>query len=299
MGVLLQDIPLDSFDLALSQMRLLSQAKISQMQKSLSSHGQLQPVIVRMHAGRFQIIDGFKRYYASKNLVYKTLQCLCVQVDVAQAKVLLLSYNRSHQTMEAWEQAMVLHDLHTTHKYDLQGLCTLTGYSRSWVSRRLSMTEKLDGDVCQQIKMGSLTSSHARELMRLPRGNQASVSGVIITQGLSSRQSALLISAFIRARNAAAQQYVLDNPFEVLRKQSLDEHDVYEPRLSGHGNELLKTARYLKKSLDIMTSRLHDHKTKHLQGSEKRILFDLFYRIGKSCEHVKGLIDKLQTTLTN
>jgi len=295
MGVLIEDISLDNFDLGLSQMRMISQIKISQMEKSLSRHGQLQPVIVRRHAGYYQIIDGFKRYYASKNLMYKSLQCMGVEVDLAQAKVLLLSYNRSHQTMEAWEQAMVLYDLKTTHHYDLQCLCSLTGYSRSWVSRRLSMTEKLDGGVCQQIKMGSLTSSHARELMRLPRGNQASMSGVIIAQGLSSRQSASLISAFIRAKNTAAQQYVLNNPFEVLRRQLLDEQEVYEPRLSGHGNELLKTARYLKKSLDIMTSRLLDHKTNDLEETEKRILFDILYRIGKSCERIRGLIKQLQT----
>lgn len=88
---------------------------------------------------------------------------------------------------------------------------------------------------------------------------------------------------------------MLNNPFEVLRRQLLDEQEMYEPRLSGHGNELLKTARYLKKSLDIMTSRLLDNKTNDLEETEKRILFDILYRIGKSCERIRGLIKQLQT----
>ncbi|GAH73073.1 unnamed protein product, partial [marine sediment metagenome] len=102
-------------------------------------YGQLQPVVAREYEGNYQIIDGFKRFYAAEDLMMETLQCHILKIDLSQAKVLLLSYNRPHQSMEAWEEAVVLKDLLETHGLDQQRLAKLTGYSRSWVSRRLSL----------------------------------------------------------------------------------------------------------------------------------------------------------------
>ena len=41
--------------------------------------------------------------------------------------------------------------------------------------------------------MGALTSSHARALTKLPRGNQGEVARVIASYRLSSRQSELVV----------------------------------------------------------------------------------------------------------
>jgi len=36
-------------------------------------HGQLQPVVARMHKGGVQLIDGYKRVYAAENLLMGVL----------------------------------------------------------------------------------------------------------------------------------------------------------------------------------------------------------------------------------
>ena len=128
----------------------------------MAIHGQLQPVIARLSLEGYQIIDGFKRFYSSKNLGMESLQCRILDIDLPQAKVLLLSYNRPHQSMDAWEEALVLHDLMATHHLDQVTLAEVTGYSRTWVSRRLSLIEKMEPDLSGNIMMGTLTSSHAR-----------------------------------------------------------------------------------------------------------------------------------------
>ena len=63
--------------------------------------------------------------------------------------------------MDAWEEALVLHDLQTKHSLDQKDLVELTGYSCSWVSRWLSLIEKMDHDLSGEIMMGTITSSHA------------------------------------------------------------------------------------------------------------------------------------------
>ena len=184
----IEEISIADFDLSLSGMRIMNMTRILQVEKSMRLHGQLQPVVARVHEGGYQLIDGFKRFYEAEDLMLEALQCRLLEIDLTGAKVLLLSYNRLHQSIEAWEEAMVLQDLQKTDSLDQRSLSQLTGYSRSWVSRRLSLIGKMDEEVSLEIMMGTLTSSHARALTKLPRGNQGDVARAITNFALTSRQ---------------------------------------------------------------------------------------------------------------
>jgi len=235
-------------------MRIMNMTRILQVEKSMRLHGQLQPVIVREHEGIFTLIDGFKRLYAAEDLMMDTLQCCLLDIDLSQAKVLLLSYNRPHQSMEAWEEAVVLKDMLETHDLDQRRLAKLTGYSRSWVSRRLALISKMDEGVSSDIMMGVLTSSHARALIKLPRGNQCEVARAITTYGLTSRQSDTLVDAFLAAENE-------------------------DERLSCYGNDLMKSMEYVLYTVQIMLSRLGDHRIGKLNETEKVILTPCFKKV--------------------
>lgn len=58
----IEEIPLSKFDLSLSGMRIMNMTRVLQVEKSMRLHGQLQPVVARMHDGNYQLIDGFKSY---------------------------------------------------------------------------------------------------------------------------------------------------------------------------------------------------------------------------------------------
>ncbi|GAJ09487.1 unnamed protein product, partial [marine sediment metagenome] len=242
--------PLAEFDLSLSGMRMMNMTRVLQVEKSMRLHGQLQPVVARVHNGNYQMIDGFKRLYASEDLMIETLQCHLLDIDLKQAKVLLLSYNRSHQTMEAWEEAMVLQDLQKTHSLDQRSLARLTGYSRSWVSRRLALIGKIDENISSDIMMGVLTGSHARALIKLPRGNQMEVARAITNYRLTSRQSDTLVDAFLKAEDEDQQRYILAHPEHILEKDKTDsEEEPYDIRLSSYGNDLIQSMGYAIRSV--------------------------------------------------
>ena len=261
MNTRIEEISIDKFDLSLSGMRIMNMSRILQVEKSMRLHGQLQPVVARVHEGGYQLIDGFKRFYAAEDLMMESLQCHVLEIDLAQAKVLLLSYNRLQQSMEAWEEAMVLQDLQKTHSMDQRSLSRLTGYSRSWVSRRLSLIGKMDEAVSSEIMMGTLTSSHARALTKLPRGNQGEVARVITTHYLTSRQSDALAEAFLKAKDEEERRYILSHPDKILRKEQEDQdEEPYDQRLSSYGNDLMKGVGYVIRSVQIMLSRLGDHR---------------------------------------
>ncbi len=276
-------------------MRIMNMTRILQVEKSMRQHGQLQPVVARVHEGGYQLIDGFKRLYAAEDLMMETLECHVLEIDLAQAKVLLLSYNRLHQSMEAWEEALVLQDLQKTHSMDQRSLSKLTGYSRSWVSRRLALIGKMDEAVSSEIMMGALTSSHARALIKLPRGNQGDVARAITSFALSSRQSDKLVEAFLKASDENRQRYILSHPEQVLRQDlSLSEEEPYDVRLSTYGNDLMQGARYVIRSVQILLSRLGDHRAGMLDESEKVIINPGFGKVSAYADKLKDAISHLQ-----
>lgn len=299
MSTQIEDIALGDFDLSLSEIRIMNMARILQVEKSMRVHGQLQPVIARVHKGGYQLIDGFKRYYASESLLMETLQCRLLKIDLSQAKVLLLSYNRVHQSMEALEEAMVLQDLQRSHSLDQRSLAELTGYSRSWVSRRLSLIDKMDEAVSSEIMMGVLTSSHARALIKLPRGNQGEVARVMANWGLTSRQSDALAEAFLKAKDADQQRYILAHPEQILQKEQQDlEQEAYDARLSCYGNDVMQSMGYVIHGLQILLSRLDNPHFAKFNETEKVIITPIARKVSAYAEKLTEVIKDLQTHKT-
>jgi ParB/RepB/Spo0J family partition protein len=291
----IEEIDLAEFDLSLSGMRIMNMTRILQVEKSMRLHGQLQPVVARVHEGGYQLIDGFKRFYAAEDLMMEALQCRLLEIDVTGAKVLLLTYNRLHQSMDAWEEAMVLQDLQNTHSLDQRSLAHLTGYSRSWVSRRLSLIGKMDEDVSSEIMMGTLTSSHGRALTKLPRGNQREVARAITNFALTSRQSDKLVEAFLKAKDENQQRYILTHPEQILRNDLSDsEEEPYDVRLSSYGNDLMQGAGYVIQAVQIMLRRLSDHRIGMLSETERVIITPGLQQVMQYCKKLTASITHLQ-----
>jgi len=291
----IEEIPLSEFDLSLSGMRIMNPARVLQVEKSMRLHGQLHPVVARVCAEGYQMIDGFKRYHVATDLMMETLQCFVLEIDLSQAKVLLMSYNRSHQSMEAWEEAMVLQDLHKTHSLDQGNLARLTGHSRSWVSRRLSLIDKTDEKVSSEIMMGILTSSHARALTKLPRGNQADVARVIINCGLTSRLSDKLVDAFLKAEDENKRRHILNYPEQILWNDPANsEEKPYDARLSLFGNELMQSTVNAIVGLQVMLSRLDDHRVVMFNETEKVIITPFLRKVSHYAEKLSEVMNELQ-----
>lgn len=267
----IKEIHIGEFDLSLGQMRVMNMGRILQVEKSIRLHGQLQPVVARVHETGVQLIDGFKRLYAAETLMIDTLHCQLLEVDENQAKVLLLSYNWSSRSLEPYEEALVLQDLLENHDMDQRHLSRLTGKSTSWVSRRLSLVGKLDDEIAAEIRMGVLTSSHARALMRLPRGNQLAIARVIQSYSLTSRQSNQLVDAYLEAEDEQSQQLLLRAPERALYRVNVNKPfvEMYDPRLSGYGNEVATSMRKVVAGMQDLLKILDDPRMGALQQAER------------------------------
>jgi ParB family transcriptional regulator, chromosome partitioning protein len=287
-------IPTLALDLSLSDLRIMNIGRIEQIKPSMRHQGQLQPIIVRAYEGGYQVIDGFKRVFIAMDLMIEDIVCYLVDVDEQAAKVLILSYNRTNQSMEALEEAMVLKSMLEGGPLEQRQLARLVDRSPSWVSRRLSLISKLDEAVATEIRMGMITSSHARALMRLPRGNQAELVGVISHFHLSTRLSERLVDTWLEAEDEDEQRVILAHPEHFLWNQPDIPDQPYDDRLSDYGNELMRYVMNIWPQLNLVRIFLDDSRFEDLDPSEQAIIYPFLIELNSLSEKIICLTSELQ-----
>ena len=282
-------IKIETIDLSLSEMRLTRPEQISGMQNSLETVGQLQAVIVRKKDSVYQMLDGFKRYYACKILKWKKLQAYVVDVDDITAKTMILSYNRQGSSLIDYEEAQIVYSLKKEHLMKQEEIAVLLSRSFSWVSRRLSLIERLDDYVRTHLRLGKITPTHARELIKLPRGKQNDFLKLIIDNNLTSRQAAILVLKYLKSKTKEEQTYLLKNPVDAIEQQCRDE-EISDCRLSSHGNRLLKTMRILARQQHIFIGNTTNPPLNELSKTEQEILSADFTDVVKKTKIIQSIL---------
>jgi ParB/RepB/Spo0J family partition protein len=132
-----KQLKLEEMDISLSGLRITRPSELERMQQSLQRCGQLNPVVVRPSDDKYQVLDGFKRYYTAQRLGWEFLEVRVLEVTLAEGKAIMLSYNRGGRSLLDYDEALVVYSLKSEHLLDQADISKLTGYSRSWVCRRL------------------------------------------------------------------------------------------------------------------------------------------------------------------
>ena len=115
---------------------------------------------------------------------------------------------------------MMLKDLMDRHDMDQSRLAKLTGYSCSWVSHRLALINKMDEGVSSEIRMGTLTSSHALALIKSIAYVVRSVRRISREIGISRKRVCRIL-----ASNSVLRDTTPGNPTENLKSN----HWIYCP----------------------------------------------------------------------
>ncbi len=284
-------IEIGKIDRSFSEMRLTRPEQIAWMQNSLKAVGQLRPVVVRKEKGVYQMLDGFKRYYACQALKWEELQAHLVEVDNVTAKAMILSYNQQGSPLLDYEEAQIVYSLKKEHLMKQEEIATLLSKSFSWVSRRLSFIERLDESVRTHLQLGKITPTHARELVKLPRGKQNVFLKLIIDNNLTSRQTSLLITKYLQSKTKEEETYILKNPVEAVLQQCMEE-EINDCRLSLHGNRLLKTIRILARQQHIFIGQTTNPPLNELTDIELGILAEGFTDIVRKTKTIRSILKK-------
>ena len=173
---------------SLRGLRLCSPGERQSLERSLARLGQLSPLLVFRHGDTLEVIDGFKRLGAARSLGWAQLSIARLDVTMTGAKVRLWQSNAGTGLSEM-EEGWLVQSLHREDKLTQPQIGQLFGRHKSWVNRRLLLVESLCKEVQSAVQLGLLSATSARELCRLPRGNQAQVAKTVTQRGLTTRQN--------------------------------------------------------------------------------------------------------------
>jgi ParB/RepB/Spo0J family partition protein len=195
--------------------RIVSPKAESAMERSLRIYGQMSPVVCVSSTDGIELLDGFKRLRASRRLERQTVNAVFLDTSVRACKAGIIQLNRVARSISDLEEAMILQSLHRADGLSQVEIATLLGRDKSWVSRRISLIERLSDEVQEHLKLGLISVSVGRELARLPRGNQAEVLSVVLKQCMGKREVEKLVRALL-PRQAREYPLLLDNVHEIL-----------------------------------------------------------------------------------
>ena len=194
--------------------RIVSPKADAAMVKSMKKYGQLTPVVCAKAEGGCELVDGFKRLRACRHIGKETLKTRILDAADRVLKAAIIQLNRGRSISEL-EEAMVLSSLYREDGLTQTEIAVLLGRHKSWVSRRISLIERLHEEVQEDIRLGLLRVSMGRDLSMLPRGNQKEAADAIIKHLLSTREASRLV-AYLLSRPRWDYHCILASPWEAI-----------------------------------------------------------------------------------
>jgi ParB-like chromosome segregation protein Spo0J len=192
----------------LSPLRLRSPEALREMERSLSRHGQLVAVVCHRQDEKVELVDGYKRLIGARALGWSALRAEVHEVTGPAAKLLLWQSN-ARQALSDLEEAWLVRALYRDDRLTQPQIGQLLGRHKSWVCRRLVLAECLTEAGAADVRLGLVSATAARDVGRLPRGNQEQVAQVIARRGLTTRQTTRLVDQLLAAGDDRARAAVL------------------------------------------------------------------------------------------
>jgi ParB-like chromosome segregation protein Spo0J len=270
--------------------RLVDETAESAMVQSLRRHGQVTPVVVCWREETAEVIDGFKRVAAAVQVPgLTTLQCRWLEADERQVKAAMYTLNQSGKHLVELEEAWLVQALVREDGLTQTEVAELLGRHKSWVCRRLALLEKLGEEARQDLRLGLVSSSLARQLTRLPVGNQGALLQVARQEGLSTAEVRgvvdLLASAFGREKEA----YILARPRQALAEVNALLPPAWDPRLSVAGNRFSKQLFQLLEQLRRVELWLTQRSRAELRACDRLVLRPGLERLARDSRSVADL----------
>jgi ParB-like chromosome segregation protein Spo0J len=270
------------------------------MARSLERYGQISPMVVCLRQGHYELIDGFKRLAAAQTISgMSRVSIRMLLADERGAKAAIYGLNRAGGKTRELEDAWIVHALVREDGLTQVEVAELLGRHKSWVCRRLALIERLGPEAKDELRVGLLCPTAARQIVRLPAGNQIETLDAIRREKLSTVELTAMVDLLLECPGQRQQEFILQNPREALaQKKGFVAVSSRDPRLSQTGNELFKRLGLLIELLAKMEVWLTARGRPALTPGDHAILRPRFERLARDASSVaalsKDIVSELQ-----
>lgn len=146
--------------------------------------------------------------------------------------------------------------------------------------------EQLAPEAVEQLRLGLLSVSLARQLVRLPMGNQQEALRSATQASLTSVELRGVVDLLLSSSTEEQRRLVLDEPRRALRQASDTYAHQWDARLSVAGNRAARRLGQLLESLASMDAWLRHRGRSELAACDRQPLTDGFQRLVVDSRHV-------------
>jgi ParB family chromosome partitioning protein len=191
--------------------RQFDATEIAALADSLRQHGMLQPVLVRPHGDRYQLIAGERRLRASIEARLHEIPARVMELDDQRISELAMVENLQREDLNALDKASAFRKYLDSYGGTQDELAARLGLDRSTISNLMRLLD-LPIEVQEAVRNKKISQGHARTLLGLPDAEQQIAAlGRIISEGLSVRQTEALVQT---GEPTAAKSRIRKDPAE-------------------------------------------------------------------------------------
>ena len=210
------ELPIDSIQPNPLQPRVVFQSeRLEELAASIRANGIIQPLIVRRHAGQYQLVAGERRWRAARMAGLEEVPVVVQEVADPLMLELALIENLQRQDLNAIETAHAYERLGRELGLSQEEIGRRTGKDRTSIANTLRLL-KLPNEVQLLLAEHRLSMGHARAVLGLASAEQQiEIAEKAAAQGLSVRQVETLV-----------QELTSDRPKSTARKEQTQDPNV-------------------------------------------------------------------------
>ncbi len=170
--------------------RIFQEEALAELAASIAARGVVQPIVVRPHGHRFQIVAGERRWRASQRARLHEIPAIVRDFSDTETLEVALVENIQRQDLNAIEEAQAYKRLVEEYGHTQEELGRLVHKSRSHIANLLRLLD-LPAKVQILLGTGELSMGHARALVSA--ADPEALAEEVVRRGLSVRETEKLV----------------------------------------------------------------------------------------------------------
>jgi ParB family chromosome partitioning protein len=199
-----------------------AEAQLQELADSISTHGVIQPLIVRATEDGFTLIAGERRLQAAKLAGLDSVPVVLREANAQQLVEIALVENVQRADLSPLESAEAYQQLHEEFGLSHEQVAKRVGKSRVAVTNTIGLLD-LSAAVKEALAEGEISEGHARALKALETAKaQGAALKTVIDQALNVRQTEELVRKLKGSKPAKTKKTLASPEIEALQGQLRD-----------------------------------------------------------------------------
>lgn len=150
---------------------VFDEEKINELCQTIKTHGIIQPIVVRVRNGKYELIAGERRWRAVSKLGMEKIPAIVKDFNDSQTASVALIENLQREGLTAIEEALAYQKLMELHQLTQESLAQRLGKGQSTIANKIRLLH-LPQPIQEALMLRVISERHARALLSLKNEEQ-------------------------------------------------------------------------------------------------------------------------------